>query len=414
MIPDVPAYAGRDDDGMTEQTGGTATAAPGAPATGRPPLTRPRHGRLAFGVCAGLGRTTDIDPVIYRVVVVVLTIFGGIGVLLYALGWLLIPEEGADVSEADRLLRRHRRRHRPRALAFTVGVIAIAWLASVVRGGHNLAISVILLALLAYLLLRDRGAVTIPAPGPPPGPAPDASASPEAGTGNWWSHPTAGSTGPAWQPPPVPFPPRPPRSRLGWIALSAALVVVGALVAAREGGVGWLSVTHILAAAVLVVGLGLVVGSLVGRARWLVLPGGALAAAMLALVGIGVPIDGGIGDRTWHPTSVVARSYHLGIGHATLDLRDVALDSSGPLYIDASVAIGQLEVLVPNGLAVWNADARAGLGHVDVFNTVRDGVHPHVFVGARQVTTDIGNLGNQLVLRLRVGAGDVEVRHVAP
>jgi hypothetical protein len=195
--------------------------------------------------------------------------------------------------------------------------------------------------------------------------------------------------------------------------LSVALVVAGALIAAREAGVHHLSVTNILAATVLVIGCGLLVGSVVGRARWLVLPGGALAVALLALTGIGVPIDGGIGDRTWHPTNVLARSYHLGIGHAVLDLRDAPIDTSGPMYIDASVALGQLEVLVPASITTWNIDGRAAVGNVNVFGTEHDGVHPRVFVSSGQVSPPGVNQGERLVLRLRVGAGDVEVRHVA-
>jgi phage shock protein PspC (stress-responsive transcriptional regulator) len=363
---------------------------------------------MVFGVCAALGRTTDVDPVIYRVLFVVLTIFGGLGVLIYALGWLFIPDESSGVSEAERLLHRRRHWHRPRLLALIVSIAVVIWLTSVVHGGHNLAVSIVVIALLGYLVLRDRGAVaTVPhaeAPTEPLGdaPAPDA-------PGSWWAatqHPTPP------EPPRAPLPPRTPGSRLGWITLSVALVVAGALIAAREAGVHHLSVTNILAATVIVIGCGLLVGSVVGRARWLVLPGGALAVALLALTGIGVPIDGGIGDRTWHPTNVVARSYHLGIGHAVLDLRDVPLDTSGPTYIDASVALGELKVLVPDRVTVWQVEGRAAVGRVEVFGTEHDGVHPRVFADSGQLVTANGP-GNPLILRLRVGAGYVEVSHVA-
>ena len=44
------------------------------------------------GVCAGLGRYLGLDPVLLRIAFVVLAVAGGGGVLLYVLGWVLIPE----------------------------------------------------------------------------------------------------------------------------------------------------------------------------------------------------------------------------------------------------------------------------------------------------------------------------------
>ncbi len=63
----------------------------------RPPLTRTEHHRVVAGVCGGLGRHLDIDPVVFRVVTVVLCLSGGLGLFLYGLAWLIVPtEDGAD------------------------------------------------------------------------------------------------------------------------------------------------------------------------------------------------------------------------------------------------------------------------------------------------------------------------------
>ena len=59
-------------------------------------LRRPIEGRAFAGVAAGLGQRFEISPTWFRVAFVLMTVFGGIGLLLYALGWLLIPEEGSD------------------------------------------------------------------------------------------------------------------------------------------------------------------------------------------------------------------------------------------------------------------------------------------------------------------------------
>ncbi|HSJ49897.1 MAG TPA: PspC domain-containing protein [Actinomycetota bacterium] len=56
-------------------------------------LRRSREGRVIAGVCAGLGRYLDIDPVLLRIAFVVLLFAGGGGLFLYVVSWILIPEE---------------------------------------------------------------------------------------------------------------------------------------------------------------------------------------------------------------------------------------------------------------------------------------------------------------------------------
>ncbi|USN53094.1 MAG: PspC domain-containing protein [Candidatus Nomurabacteria bacterium] len=58
-------------------------------------LVRSRTHRMLAGVCGGLGHYFGIDPVIFRIVFLLLTIFDGAGVLIYVVLWLLIPLEGA-------------------------------------------------------------------------------------------------------------------------------------------------------------------------------------------------------------------------------------------------------------------------------------------------------------------------------
>ena len=74
------------------------TAAP------KPVLRRSRDDRVLAGLCGGLGRYFGIDPVILRLVFVVLLFVGGSGILLYGVGWIVIPEErpGDELGEAPR------------------------------------------------------------------------------------------------------------------------------------------------------------------------------------------------------------------------------------------------------------------------------------------------------------------------
>ena len=53
---------------------------------------------MIAGVCGGIGRRLGVDPVILRVVVVVLTFFSGAGLVLYAAAWLFLPSDQTKPS----------------------------------------------------------------------------------------------------------------------------------------------------------------------------------------------------------------------------------------------------------------------------------------------------------------------------
>ncbi|GGS96828.1 hypothetical protein GCM10010156_63800 [Planobispora rosea] len=72
--------------------------------SGTKQLRRTRDGRIVAGVASGLGRYIGIDPNIIRVALAVMSIFGGAGVAVYAVGWLLLPDEGKDRSILQDLL----------------------------------------------------------------------------------------------------------------------------------------------------------------------------------------------------------------------------------------------------------------------------------------------------------------------
>jgi phage shock protein C len=56
-------------------------------------LVRTKNDRMIAGVCGGLARYAGLDPVLVRLLMVGLVIFGGSGALLYLAGWIIIPEE---------------------------------------------------------------------------------------------------------------------------------------------------------------------------------------------------------------------------------------------------------------------------------------------------------------------------------
>lgn len=61
-------------------------------------LLRIRQGRIVAGVCAGLGAYFGIDVNLVRLAFGVFTVFYGLGILLYLIAWLILPEQGEDGS----------------------------------------------------------------------------------------------------------------------------------------------------------------------------------------------------------------------------------------------------------------------------------------------------------------------------
>ena len=62
-------------------------------------LYRSKIDRILGGVCAALGEHLDVDPNIIRLIWVAVTILSfGVGVIVYILAWILIPESGEEVA----------------------------------------------------------------------------------------------------------------------------------------------------------------------------------------------------------------------------------------------------------------------------------------------------------------------------
>ncbi len=71
-------------------------------------LTRSRKGQWVAGVCSGLGDYLNMDPNLIRLGFAVLTVFGGVGILLYLAAWVILPEEGEDTSIAETWVNKRR------------------------------------------------------------------------------------------------------------------------------------------------------------------------------------------------------------------------------------------------------------------------------------------------------------------
>jgi phage shock protein C len=75
-------------------------------------LLRLRDGRMVAGVCAGFAAYFKVDVNLVRLGFGVLTVFYGLGILVYLAAWVILPEEGEGGSILDsfvnKLLMRHR------------------------------------------------------------------------------------------------------------------------------------------------------------------------------------------------------------------------------------------------------------------------------------------------------------------
>jgi signal transduction histidine kinase len=152
----------------------TRSASPTAPAPA-PRLHREREGRIVAGVCAGLGRHLGVDPLVVRVAFVTAAAAGGVGVVLYALAWALLPETEGDVP-----VRRLRTGRAAIEVALGAGLLLLSALLAVREAGLPFSDAIVwpLVLVVSGGALLWRQSLGGPSA---PGEAPGAAASPAAG-----------------------------------------------------------------------------------------------------------------------------------------------------------------------------------------------------------------------------------------
>jgi phage shock protein C len=63
-------------------------------------ILRSRNERMIAGVCGGLAAYFNIDPLIVRLGFALLAMVNGVGIMLYLLLWLLLPNEDSAVGDS--------------------------------------------------------------------------------------------------------------------------------------------------------------------------------------------------------------------------------------------------------------------------------------------------------------------------
>jgi hypothetical protein len=206
------------------------------------------------------------------------------------------------------------------------------------------------------------------------------------------------------------MPAAPPRLRFPIFLPAVGLMISGAgvlaiLQATDTVDVDW---TLALAGGVVLVGLAVAVGAFVGGVGALAAVGVVMAAILVAVATIDVPLRGPVGDRTVHPTTLHALDdrYRQSIGDLELDLSDLSLPA-GATRGHATVGIGHLEVIVPPKVRV-EAHGEASAGEVSLFGSDESGWDVDRTVVDQGTTTNAPV--PTLVLHTDIGLGQVEVR----
>ncbi len=354
-----------------------------------PPVEEPQPpGRpvpILGGVAALLAARLDIDVLWTRIAFVLLSLVGGVGVLVYGAFWLAFIVGARPGRRWARLVG---------------GALLVVGLPLILNGGlpfFDGPIAVLaLLGGLAVALWQPRSATRRAAAAPiTSGPAPGPTRPDGAGT--------VAETAQAVARRRLRRPRRTgPPSILGRLTLGIAVVAaaVGALIDQANGG--RLHPEQWLGVAAIVCGVGLAVGAVAGRARWLALP--ALAFAGTAFV------TGEAARIGLEPTALIADA-HVEVGPGDpggsrprehVLLGDVQVDVLGapaaPVTVDARVAVGDIDVRVAEGVTV-QVRARADHGAVDVARVERgDGTYTLGPEGPPDVVVDA-----------RVGRGDIHI-----
>lgn len=376
---------------------------PPVQAAGVRPLRRRQSDRVIGGVAGGLGDYLNVDPILIRAGFAGLMVFGGAGLVLYVLGWLLIPAQGQASSIVEATihgLARRTGRIGPAAIVLVAIIIVSPWITG--YGGSFYiepavfwALAIAAIGIVLLLPLRDGGSAGISGAAAAAYVAPGAAPMDPAA----WRQAAAAPALVAAASAPV----RPrERSPLGWYVIAGALLLMGALAVVDIIANVRVTPGQYFGAGLLDLGIGLVVGAWWGRARLigllalLILPVAVVAAFLT------VPLEGGFGSHEYQPQAIaeVAPAYHIVGGRLVIDLSRLPAGSQR-VKLDASVGVGTMYVIVPKHATV------------EITGTVQGGElwllgRDHVGTDLSDHVSEAGGAGaDTLVLTVDAGIGRV-------
>jgi phage shock protein PspC (stress-responsive transcriptional regulator) len=375
-------------------------------------LVRPREGRVLAGVSQGLADRYELPVWVPRAFFVVSAFFGGLGVALYVVGWALIRSEDERESPADRFFSgaSSSRSWIGIALIFVAALILLNNL-TFLDGGVVWAVALLVIGVLVYtgqIPLRV-GSGDKSKEGVQQVTQTDTTATVVKTDTSAGDSPSGGGTPPTPTRTPPRLPPSAPkpkeRSILGRLTMGFTLLGLGIL--AILDNVAAIPIDpsprHYMALAVTIVGVGLLVGAFVGRARWLILVGAVLVPTLF----LSPVFEWDWSSETFNvlvqPDTFadVEDSYSVEIGNLVIDLTELPWDGE-TVSIEARVDAGNIEIRVPEDVGI------VGSASVDVG---RVGAHGRESSGLGSPGLDFNETGTEgtLILDAQVDIGNIDV-----
>lgn len=314
-------------------------------------LFRSREDRVLGGVAGGLGKYFNVDPIIFRIGFVGLTLVSGIGLILYLGALLFVPVEGEGAPPRRRFL-----------TAAGIVVLVVLGVVLLAKGLFFLGppfffppfplLFLLLVGGAAYWALRGRGLDT--------------------------------------------------RRRLaiaGLAVVATPFVVVASFWASAAGG------GVVMAALVIAAGVLLVIGAFRGGLRWLVVPALLIAIPVGVVAAADVELEGGYGEREYTPTSLsqLPSEYELAAGRLEIDLRQVDFPE-GERLVTIDMGMGEAVLVVPEDVCVLTR-ARIGAGYLRVHDRESGGFD----IDSQQSVVTFASTVPRLLVDADIGLGALQI-----
>ncbi len=388
-VGDDPSVAG-----SNEGTLGETSTAPR-----RERIVRPTERRLLAGVASGVADRLGVGPTWIRLAFVVLSFGAGAGLLLYLALWWLLPREDMPTSGSEEFLRKFPQAPAWTGLALLIvggGVLALqitpddrrVWSLPLVLGVGLVAFGV---ALFRRDLARNGAPLADADPPVASDPIDTVSLAPMASA-------------------PARVRSRRERSRLGVLTAGSAMIAVSAVVLLDGLGAITLDVGRFPAVALVVLGIGLLLGAWWGRARGAIVLGVLVLPVALVMSLIHLPFGVEIASRTLSPRrdDPFPASQRLLAGELYVDL--TRADLHGPSRtLEIELGAGVVHLTVPRDVTV-HLVAEVGMGGLRVMGFPdRYGVDL-----VRDVTLPGSPGGAVLTINVDQGIGSVDLDRPPP
>jgi predicted membrane protein len=193
--------------------------------------------------------------------------------------------------------------------------------------------------------------------------------------------------------------------------LGAVLLAIGGNWLLAEFGLFTMGWPGLFAVALMTLGMAMVGTAKAGRTKPLIALGIVLTLGLAMSSSVSGPVRGPfVGDRVEKPSAAaqVRSSYEHNVGGMTLDLGAVDFEP-GLKSVDVELTVGDLEVILPHGVAVDVTAEIGGVGDISMFGAQSEGIGADAMFRDQDWETAESRLDLDLVVR---GVGDITVvRH---